>query len=516
MEEIRHGEIILNEEEREIDLKQLLIVVLRRWRLMLLITLICAVAGGIYGNRPVSVIQEIAPEQKTDTAVAESTAKTAQEYETELKNYRADLAYYNEMSGVYEDWIEEDQDRYDAQEEYLQNSFLSRVDPYHVAYSVAEIFILKDETGTAAVTGGTLKVIDRELLRILRMYQASFTSDNLLEECAKRLKTEAQFIRETLGCGVNTDYGYISLSVTGADHAFTEEVLETLLSHLEEIRTKVIEETDAEHEAKVLVRDHYFGVNKGYATDQLNIAQTQFNQAKRIADNQLVLDKMEKPVIPLPPSTDVADALQEEVKEELPQVPAVTEVNSAKRAVKWLLIGLAGGCFLSLFLIAIYYVLSNRPLSAGEIARRYHLRTIGVFPRDTKGKGALDKKLSMLGEDRTFLGMTPEERLSVAAANLSVYAPDAKEMLLVSSFGEGQLRHIAEKLHAALPGISFHCAPSMNENAASLETLRNFRQVILVESPLQSKYAQIDRTMQLLYDWKKEVTGFIGGGAEAS
>ena len=191
-----------------------------------------------------------------------------------------------------------------------------------------------------------------------------------------------------------------------------------------------------------------------------------------------------------------------------PDVVLVTgKTASPGQAVKYAVAGFAAGVFLAACLLAAYYILFGIILSAEELNSRYGLRTLTVLPKS--GLKGLSLKLARMGCDGTYYGMSPAEQLEVAAVNTSVYAPEARDILLVGDVDSRRLAEVAEALSEHMEGVQVTCAPNINENAASLQALKAYDYVILVEQLLTSRYARIDHTIQRLMDYNKTIIGTV-------
>ncbi|MBQ6903323.1 MAG: hypothetical protein IJQ26_02275 [Lachnospiraceae bacterium] len=97
----------------------------------------------------------------------------------------------------------------------------------------------------------------------------------------------------------------------------------------------------------------------------------------------------------------------------------------------------------------------------------------------------------------------------MAKANLSVYAPDVKDIILTGSIASPQLKRLAESLEQRIDGVRFAAAANINEDASALQALKAHEHVIVVEECLASDYGETDRAYQTLRDWDKKIIGSI-------
>ena len=166
--------------EREIDLKELMFAVLRKWRIVLLFALALAVlfggykAAGVYKSNRTEVEDDHAKE-------VEAYNESMESYEREIENLTRDIA---------------------SQEEYMEKSILMNMSPYDVWEAKAEIFIKADER--TADQGNDLTTT------IMRAYQAALTSSELLSEIAKEMGVDRRYIQELVTITMGRDSYYMA------------------------------------------------------------------------------------------------------------------------------------------------------------------------------------------------------------------------------------------------------------------------------------------------------------------
>ena len=177
------------------------------------------------------------------------------------------------------------------------------------------------------------------------------------------------------------------------------------------------------------------------------------------------------------------------------------------RIIKGAVIGCLGGLLAGFMLLAMYYIFAGKVLSADEFNKRYGLRALTVFP--AAGLRGVGLKCARAGRDGAYYRMTPVEQVEVACANISVYAPEVKELLLIGSVNGAKLEEVRKAFSERLKDVSLSCASDINENALSLQALKDHDHVILVEQMLSSRYEIIDRELKTLIDWKKDIVGSV-------
>lgn len=473
------------EEEREIDLKQLFLVLCAKWKLILIAALIGAILGGIYGAVNRGTITAVVP---ADETTAEAEAPTVGEWEV-----------YEMQKKLYEDRIAQNMRLMEAQKDYLENSPRMTINFRDVSVASAVLYVTRGEDAQFRQADPAGLSITTQ--RILYAYVNALYDASVLEGVAKKIDTEAVYVRELISAGVDEKRACVSFSSTAADDATAEAILEELVKAAEAARGDIASTYDS-HEMSVTRLSTYSGINNTIRDAQ--------NEAVKQADtynNQIIADKTALSKLEEPKEEKPAETTDTDVASVTTTIPAPL---SARNVIKNALLGCVAGIFLSALALVMYYIFSGRMLSAEEMNRRYGLRALTVLPASPLQ--GLDLKLARAGRDGAYYRMSSEELLEVAVANLSVYAPEVKELLLVGSGDAAQLERVKGALSGRIDGVSLACAPDINENADSLQALKSHEHIILVEEILKSRYEEIDRELKTLLDWKKNIVGSIVTG----
>lgn len=473
------------EEEREIDLKQLFLVLCTKWKLIVIAAVIGAILGGIYGAVNRGTITAVVPAEE---ATEQIEGPSVGEWEI-----------YDMQKKLYEGRIAQNMQLMEAQKNYLESSPRMKIDFRDVSVASAIVYVTRDED--LQVRSGDETGLSLTTRRILNAYVNEVYSASVMEGLAKKLDTDAVYVRELYSAGANENLSCVTITATAVDDATAEMILDDLVRAAEGAKSRIASEYER-HEMSVMSLATYSGINtairdaQNEATKQIDAYNTQI-----IAD-KTALTKLEEPKEEKP-----AETTDTETATVTTTIPAPL---SMRNVIKNAVLGCVAGIFLSAMLFVMYYIFSGRILSAEEMNRRYGLRALTVLP--SAGIKGLDLKLARMGRDGAYYRMSSDELLEVAVANLSVYAPEVKELLLVGSGDAAFLERVKGALTARLNGVSLACAPDINENADSLQALKAHEHIILVEQILKSRYEEIDRELKTLIDWKKNVVGSIVAG----
>ncbi|MBR0172064.1 MAG: hypothetical protein IJQ21_04680 [Lachnospiraceae bacterium] len=477
-------------EEREIDLKQLLLVVLMHKNLIALAAVICCIAGVIYGAmkapKPVAAPAGEEPDQHTQETV---------------ETYLSDKHVYDVQKNALERQITELSDLLGGVETYLRESPAMTIDPYRATTASAELYVIREDTAELAADG-TFS-LPTETNRILNAYSMSVTREiGSLEAVAEALDTKTIYLKDLVYCSIDYRAASLVITVTGPEKVFADKLLDGVLGKIERVQSD-IKSRYGDHETMLVRHAPVEEPNTTLLSGQQTALNAVTDYANRITNAKAALDKLTEPEVP--GGIEVSEVPDGETTAEAVMISGGG--ISPKQLVKFGGIGFAGGLFASMFFVALYYILTNRVLSADEFNNRYRMRAITMLP-GTKQAGA-KRRMAMRGRDSAFLRMSEEEQYEVAATNLSVYAPDVKDIILTGSIPAPRLQKLAETLTQRIDGVRFAAASNINEDAQALQALKEHEHVIVVEECLASNYSETDRAYQTLRDWDKKVIGSI-------
>ena len=245
-----------------------------------------------------------------------------------------------------------------------------------------------------------------------------------------------------------------------------------------------------------------------YDERMINIYDSYIDTAQKMLEGKLAegtpvgdisfeeLEYMTQVIIQIPTVKAGRDAIRKEA--------APSGQVQRARGIPEVIICAAAGVFFGSAVIVFYYALSGVVLSMSELTRWCGLRPLSVV---SQGEG---KRLLRYGRDGSFLKMTIDEQMQIAVANILFYSMRTKEILVTGTIDENSLKSIADEIRKRIADCKIEYVPYINENAASYEKLNSYEHVVVVERILSSDYSGIDKELQLLADWKKNVVGIIG------
>lgn len=481
-------------DEREIDLKQLVVLTLLHWKPILGIAVFFMLAGACYKYMAGTTIPT--PVAKLTTAQTNLRVESREEYDNAMIKYNQQKASNAYLRELYAHEIEMLAAQLKSQEEFIDKSLRMKLDPEDVAIASAELYITVQNGGDTLeevlADGNTGKAA------VINSYSYQLWRTDYLDEIAAGMDTTPGSIQELILVNTLAELSGLTISVRANETKDAEAILNAILRHAEQIHEEIAE-TVGEHTVVVSGQTVIRMPDNMTLSWQNGIWSDRRTMEWNLASAQSALAGLTEPVEPVLPTT---------VKE-----GSGDTINSVRQAtvtdiVKYGGLGFIGGLLVGCFAVAVYLILGNRVFSAEEMNRRYHLREITVFPKSEKMKG-FNAFVRRFDADASYLRMPAEERLALAASNLSVYAANEKRIVLTGSVGQQALEKVQRLLADLMENREILCAPNLMRSAASMEMIREQGCVVLVESAVESRYSEIDREMQQLSNWNRDIIGSI-------
>ncbi|MBS6396156.1 MAG: hypothetical protein KH452_03235 [Clostridiales bacterium] len=476
------------ENEREIDLIDLMFYLMKQWKTLIMAVVIGAILGsGIY------VVKKKEADQKKTIDIS---AVTEEDTEEAIKNYKVDPDVKANMELAYQY-----RQLYRKQLEYNQNSPIMQMDPSKVYQGELKYYISAGYDTTLVKT----------------LYQNILATDDILSELkdASELECEEQYIRELIGCGVSED-GDASININNAagktleESSFTaknvlitytinsideescDKMLGVIRSKVEELNQKCLDEyedyemTPINDSVRVIASSDYLSKQKSNA-DQLS---NYLSNMSRLEGAFGEGDKEYYNVVYL--------SREYEQDEEVVETPVVEEVEPVS-PVKWLVIGIFLMCVCWGGFYLVIYLMDRRIKTTDEVRSMYGISLIGRL----RGKDVGKKKDWVCRLHERFQEPFDSEEYIVAAINAM-----GKENVILS--GEMENREIKKLVETAQASrCKIEAGDSIRENCKVLEVAKNADGVIFIFVVGKTKQTEIQRELEICSIQKIPVLGSI-------
>ena len=304
-------------QETELNLKDMLFCMLRKWRAIVIFAIICAIlvgavgamirviemndeekvelwqseyeiAQGIYWaaiydlDRQISENERLATKAENELATLDSKKV---EYEAEIVDLEAQIDYYNELIEDYKANNEElvrERERLTYylpyRQEQNENSLLMAIDPYNV--NIYEVY-LRVDSGYEILPENTYQNIDRTA-ELLQTYRLLVGKTNFYDQMISDLKlnTEVRYLTEVVSVS-NYNTNSLCVRVMSDSAAWSKTVAEYVADALLAAHDHV-EASIAEHEITEYNAIAYSVVDLSIYSKQQNYIQEAFNYEESI------------------------------------------------------------------------------------------------------------------------------------------------------------------------------------------------------------------------------------------
>lgn len=482
--------------EQEINLQKMLYRILRDWRKWFLVALVIAVIGGA-GNFVVKGIQFSDPEK----------------LEREKINYERELTAYMAEGESLQREIENLEEMRIQQETYNEASILMKINPFREFTAFVQLYISTDYQILPDLTYQNIDISSR----VLRAYVTYMQKGDMYQYIQDHLteKVELRYLQELITITVDYSNCMMMLSIQGVDEQSCNEMMTYAIEGIQEKKEEILEAV-GEHELSSMNRS----INE---TVDLDLDEWQKNNRQYILDlNVSIKEKV--------------DALAAWSLSQKPR-KGFELASIVKDSVKNMFLYFVIVIVIGVGFIAFRYIISDKVQDAKDLKNRFGLRVIAQIPK-------VHKKRVCVWVDRVFARMCGltlaesdvEQLMKVTAqsinAELSFCMQDEKvisqgnsedtqmqrlgvnqKIIFTGSIGEEEMKKLLSGMEWE-SGISISSAPNILCAPSAIPAVMDADYVILVEKQEESRYSEIERELEELAAWKKEVLGVIVLGVD--
>ncbi|WP_367566870.1 hypothetical protein [Lacrimispora sp.] len=451
--------------DQEIDLKDLIFAVFRKWRPIILAAIALAILlGGV-------------------KCAKEIMKRGDEDYVLELEEkYNSDLGEYEQAKSGYEWSIERLTASIDYQEKYRESSVLMKVDPYNEATAVADIFIqVPDPFQEKGLMVTTMDTADG----IVKAYASGIMRGEALKSVSRQMGIGVTYLKELVNITTDYDSNMLNVSVTYTDENGAQKILDSLLDNIETLCFEI--QTDLEQHTISIMNQ-----NVSTVVDQ-SLADVQDKKLKDLTITKKSLEETKKAL--------------EELKE--PDQPtALSKRSVLKECVKYGIIGGVFGAFMVAFGVCIVFVMNGKLNADSDLKGRFRLKFLGGFTDKTEKRAfsGIDDWIDRLEGKKDISDETMYDMLAINIRNLT---DEETSVLFTGTVGDEALTNLAMKLQERLPNFQLKVAADMIRNTSTLQSVSEFDDIILVEMRKESRLRDIEKEVEIVSNMKKEFLGYI-------
>ena len=498
----------MNEEEVQIDLMTLLHYILRKWRSIIVVMLIVAVAANLYSVKKsmseaaaVSTTEEVDIEKQIENAKEELTADELEQVERVYSMYEYNSQLYQESK------------------EYLEKSVLMQLNPNEIPTVMLNYQFKKDQA-------------DEELSNIFTMYENVLLDEDTCtaiiqvfgEEYANTSVRELISVTDTEN-GQNSDIiklqkdknsGILSIQIYAGSEEQCEQVAEIVKKRVLEY-TEQLQQIFGNYTVNAISEQYYISsdsdlnMQKSDAVNAVNNAYTAMkNITSGLSEKQIGYFSLL--------TKDCED--QTLVKEDTQETANMT-ANVQYISMKYILIGLLAGMFLAVCWYAVIYIMTQTVKDVDEVKIITNLPVFGTVLRSNENgkRNIVDRWIdSWFAHDKKSenndLLLT---RISHEVAMLAGQK-DKKCLLIACSGSDQNVKKQADSLVEKLRKLGMNVTSTdglVSDNTEVLKQLESADSAVFVEQLMKSERNQIREAVELCRRCQVEVLGSVIVGSDS-
>ena len=498
----------MNEEEVQIDLMTLLHYILRKWRSIIVVMLIVAVAANLYSVKKsmseaaaVSTTEEVDIEKQIENAKEELTADELEQVEHVYSMYEYNSQLYQESK------------------EYLEKSVLMQLNPNEIPTVMLNYQFKKDQA-------------DEELSNIFTMYENALLDEDTCtaiiqvfgEEYANTSVRELISVTDTEN-GQNNDIiklqkdknsGILSIQIYAGSEEQCEQVAEIVkkrvLEYTEQLQQIFGNYTvNAISEQYHISSDSNLNMQKSDVVNAVNDAYTALkNISSGLSEKQMTYYNL------------LVKGIEDKTtsKENTDETSEIT-ANVQYISMKYILIGLLAGMFLAVCWYAVVYIMTQTVKDVDEVKIITNLPVFGtVLGSNENGKrNIIDRWIdSWFAHDKK--SENNELLLTRISHEVAMLAgqKDKRNLLVACSESDQNLKKQADSLVEKLRELGMNVTSTdrlVSDNTEVLKQLESADSAVFVEQLMKSERNQIREAVELCRRCQVEVLGSVIVGSDS-
>ena len=455
--------------EEEIDLKALVIAVLRKWRVLIATGIVFAILFG--GLKGLSGLMKLRDPEYVQTQT-ETVTEAKEQYETQKTIYETQLKT-----------LEKEVETLNA---YRDRSLYMNIDPYNEYRETVTYYVNTDyqimpgmdyqnvNQATSILNAYTRQIQDFSIYgKALNVIGRDFTSSD---------------VRELVQVQQDNTNFMFTVTIVGE----TDEIPDILMDVVRETVTESkseITRTIGEHTIQEVSYTNGYCVDTTLSDTKIRFQDNMTKLHDAIAKKQKAITELSKP------SGDVP-----------------SQMGVLKQAVKYAVIGGFVGGFLAVMWVCVRYLMGARMPDETTLRERYRIRTVGSWRRKEEKTAFtfVDEWLDKLeGIKKTEYDI--EHVCRFAAANLDSNAREGWKVLFAGTLAEERLHEVYERLskYAEQKNYSFVEGGNLVEDPIVVRKLAEVDAVLFVESREETKLTDFIKELDMVRSQKKELCGVL-------
>lgn len=446
-------------EQPMIYLKDLLFVVLYRWKTIITVALIFALALGgaklFSGFSTLNSEESLKNHEKTQAIL--------------LEKYEAEKASLQLR-------IDSMRQQVKNQNEYLANSVYMQLDPYNFYEGNLTLYF---DTGYQIMPGMEYQNLD-PTDSVIFTYHSILNSEEVLLPLSQVIETEPQYLKELIFVEQQSQIDIMKITVRCPDRASAEKLMKALVEQINDIHAQVSGK-HTEHQISIVNQTIQNVVDRSISDAQTNENIRMTTLVTELTDLQAQNDKLVKPV-----------------------VYQIDKTSALKDGVVYAVVGGVLGVFLMAFIFWVGHIGTDKVYSARSLKNRTGVKILSCI--SMTGKTAIDRWLGKLEGRSTVDAQTQAQMLALDIHNRG---SNIGHLLVCGSADAPERQVVLQALTAVMPGVQITDAGNALQDVAALESLSNCDTVLLLEQCNRSKYSTVTQQIEWIHDYNKQLIGCV-------
>lgn len=453
------------DDEMELDLRDLLFYLLRRWRALILSALVLGLLlGGYSARKGLHTLRDAEAVKEADT-------------ETEAARKQYDL-----LREVLNRQIAQIQEEIAAQDNYKETSILMNIDPYN-EYRVSHVYYVS--TDYQIMPGMSYQNPDRAL-SILNAYVKAAQSGQILNHVLSELKSEITIrnLKELIQVEADPGNHLFTIITKGESEKLPTSIMDYIEKDLKESQDAITESIGA-HSIALVQK------SSGYTVD-MDLADLIGNQENNVTNLQMSLSQKQEELLKL----------------KVPENSTVSRQSVMKEIGKYGAVGFFGGGFLALLGLLAAYLFGGRLFSEHGLEWKYGLQTLAHCYREKKKRpfGCIDKWIDrMAGVDMQEGGLFYQ----LADARIQALAGKESKVGIVSDMDQGELEAFHRQFLSLQSGIEYILLGNIHHDADQFRLLSKVDAFVIMADSERSRMPFVEKMVKDAKLFRKPVLGML-------
>ena len=531
--------------EQEIDLKEMFFNALYRWRSLLLAGLILAVLLGAYkywsaGKAAQALEKAIAEgtvvqddfdkgyvkaQEKLNAKETErrTQSKKSTDLQTQINDAKKKIADNNVSITSQQNaitfnkgQIENTQILLDDAREYLNNSVLMQV--------------AEDRPLVKRVYKVTLPQNTDELLRdptdeVVASYREPLVGEQKIAALQQKYGLTAALMNELYSVGTDLNANTVIVTAYGKDEAMAKEIADAVYSILKDQKRHML----VSHSLELIMEQSSRGKDQGLVDRKNTYRGSVLTYQNNIASYQTAIDTANAAIENLQnenanQNVQISDYQREQkicdeqvyllsneiakMEEKMPSM-VPTAASRVKSAVKWAIIGFIAGAALLFVIYIVIYVLKPMLRMPDDIRTVFGYPVLGVLNKKVREKVCAIDKWIMKAEGR---GQRPgdDEIVKTAAVSIANTAEPGSLVAVMTTLKENNtILQIAEQLKGLVPEMQFVLLTEGVSKASNVDELSRCDAAVLLEERNATSMGKLTADVNQIRLFGKKVLGAV-------